>query len=105
MADYVNPTREQFGAFAGMAGDGPVQMLNLVRFRERAAYEDGRTATGAEAYRAYAKESEPIFTRLGGRQVWIGRYDLNSARRQAGLARQVSIRSQVNRRSDPRTRA
>ncbi len=51
-------------------------MLNLVRFRERAAYPDGREATGAEAYRAYAAESAPVFARVGGRQYWIGRFEL-----------------------------
>ena len=37
---------------------------------------DGRVATGLEAYRAYGRESGPVFRRLGGRQVWIGRPEL-----------------------------
>ena len=48
-------------------------MLNLVRFRLQAAYPDGRAATGQEAYRAYAQASAPVFQRVGGRQVWVGR--------------------------------
>jgi uncharacterized protein (DUF1330 family) len=76
MSEHINPTRGQFGAFAGLESEGPIHMLNLVRLRERAAYEDGRSATGADAYKAYARESEPIFTRVGGRQFWIGRFDL-----------------------------
>jgi uncharacterized protein (DUF1330 family) len=51
-------------------------MLNLVRFRERAAYPDGRQATGAEAYAAYGRESGPVFARLGGRIVWRGDFEL-----------------------------
>jgi uncharacterized protein (DUF1330 family) len=51
-------------------------MLNLVRFRERAAYPDGRIASGAEAYAAYGHESHPVFSRLGGRIVWRGRFEL-----------------------------
>ena len=38
----VNPTREQLAAVAAVAGteaDGPLVMLNLNRYRERAAYE------------------------------------------------------------------
>lgn len=50
-------------------------MLNLVRFRDRAHYADGRDATGADAYRAYAAASAPIFVRVGGRQQWIGRFE------------------------------
>jgi len=73
---YIDPTRESFAAFREMEREGTVHMLNLLRFRDRAAYDDGTEATGAEAYRAYARDSEPIFHRLGGRQVWIGRPEL-----------------------------
>jgi uncharacterized protein (DUF1330 family) len=76
MSDHVNPTREQFAAFAGLPSDGPIHMLNMIRFRERAAYDDGREMSGAHAYKTYVKETEPIFTRVGGRQFWIGRFDL-----------------------------
>lgn len=73
---YVDPTREDFARFREMQREGPVHMLNLLRFREVAAYDDGTVATGAEAYRAYARESGPIFARLGGRQVWLGTPEL-----------------------------
>lgn len=76
MSENVDPTKEQFAAFVGLPDAGPIHMLNLVRLRERAAYEDGRQAAGAQAYKSYAKESEPVFTRVGGRQFWIGRFDL-----------------------------
>lgn len=75
MSDLINPTKEQFAAFQALPDEGPIHMLNLVRFRERAAYEDGREATGAEAYKAYARESAPVFERLGGRQHYVGRFD------------------------------
>ena len=44
--------------------------------RERAAYPDGRSATGAEAYAAYGRESGPVFTRLGGKVAWQGRFEI-----------------------------
>ncbi|UPT61767.1 MAG: DUF1330 domain-containing protein [Hyphomonadaceae bacterium JAD_PAG50586_4] len=75
MSDLINPTKEQFAAFQALPDEGPIHMLNLVRLREHAVYEDGRKATGAEAYKAYARESGPVFERLGGRQHWIGRFD------------------------------
>lgn len=73
---YVDPTREQFARFKGLERGGPIHMLNLVRFRERAAYEDGRAASGEEAYDAYARASGPVFQRVGGRQRWVGRFEL-----------------------------
>jgi uncharacterized protein (DUF1330 family) len=76
MAGHVDPTRESFAAFRAMERDGPVHMLNLLRFRECAAYDDGTECSGAEVYRAYARESGPIFRRLGGRQVWLGTPEL-----------------------------
>jgi uncharacterized protein (DUF1330 family) len=51
-------------------------MLNLVRFRDKAAYPGERDVTGAEAYAAYARDSHPVFSRLGGRIIWRGRFEL-----------------------------
>lgn len=73
---HIDPTKERFRAFREMERDGPVHMLNLLRFRDRAAYDDGTEATGAEAYAAYARDSGPILARLGGRQVWLGTPEL-----------------------------
>lgn len=76
MTGYVDPTKETFAAFRENDRPGPIQMLNLVRFRNKAAYPDGREATGAEAYAAYGRESHPVFSRLGGRIVWRGDFEL-----------------------------
>lgn len=51
-------------------------MLNLVRFRDQAQYPDGRLATGSEAYANYGRESFPVFSRLGGRIIWRGHFEL-----------------------------
>lgn len=76
MQGYVDPTKETFAAFRGNDRAGPIHMLNLVRFKETATYEDGRKATGAEAYAAYGRDSFPVFSRLGGRIVWRGHFEL-----------------------------
>lgn len=72
MSFYVDPEREQFEAFKKLPRDKPVMMLNFLRFRDRAAYEDGRDVSGAEAYAAYGRESAPVFRRVGGEIVWRG---------------------------------
>jgi uncharacterized protein (DUF1330 family) len=76
MSHYIDPERDQFDAFKALPRDEPVMMLNLLRYRDRAAYPDGREATGAEAYAAYGRESAPVFRRVGGEIVWRGRPEL-----------------------------
>ncbi|MCO6385467.1 DUF1330 domain-containing protein [Aliihoeflea sp. 40Bstr573] len=76
MEAYVDPTRETFGDFRRLAEEGPIHMLNLVRLRDRAEYPDGRHVSGEEAYRAYGRESGPIFRRVGGRIAWTGDFRL-----------------------------
>ncbi|HVY85773.1 MAG TPA: DUF1330 domain-containing protein [Caulobacterales bacterium] len=74
---YVDPTRAAFELFKALPRDEPIFMLNLVRFRARAAYPDGHAdaalaRSGAEAYREYGRTSAPIFARLGGTIIWRG---------------------------------
>ena len=76
MPNYIDPERGQFDAFKALPRDEPIMMLNLLLFREKAAYEDGRVATGAEAYAAYGRESGPVFRRVGGEIIWRGRPEL-----------------------------
>ncbi|MCA1749997.1 MAG: DUF1330 domain-containing protein, partial [Sphingomonadales bacterium] len=71
------PSRGNFDAFKALDRDAPIEMLNLVRFRDEAAYPEGhgcadKGLSGAEAYRLYGKESGPVFARVGGSVVWSG---------------------------------
>lgn len=76
MTGHIDPTKEIFAQFRADDREGPIHMLNLVRLKPRASYPDGREATGAEAYAAYGRDSEPVFSRLGGKVVWQGRFEL-----------------------------
>ncbi len=76
MTYYINPERDQFEEFKKLPRDEPIMMLNFLRFRDMAAYEDGREATGAQAYAAYSRESSPVFRRVGGEIVWQGKPEL-----------------------------
>jgi uncharacterized protein (DUF1330 family) len=75
MNDYIDPTKEQFAEFRAKQRSGPIHMLNLVRLRAKATYPDGRDVSGADAYRAYARESGPVFSRVGGKQFWVGEFE------------------------------
>ena len=72
MSKHIDPEREQVEAFKELPRDKPIMMLNLVRYREQAAYEDGTQATGAEAYATYGKAVGPILAGVGGEVVWRG---------------------------------
>ena len=76
MDGHIDPTKERFGQFKDLPADHAIHMLNLIRLRPLAAYPDGQKATGEEAYWAYARESGPVFQRLGGKVFWIGRPEL-----------------------------
>lgn len=76
MSGHVDPDRERFGSFKALSREHPIHMLNLIRLKDTAVYDDGQTATGAQAYAAYGRESGPIFRALGGRIVWSGEFEL-----------------------------
>ena len=69
---HIDPDRERFRQFRDLPRDEPAEMLNLVRLRERAAYDDGRDVSAADAYRAYGRESRPVFEKVGGSIIWSG---------------------------------
>lgn len=77
MTPYVDPIRSQFEAFKILDRDQPIEMLNLVKFRAKAAYPDshvlhGQDLTGAQAYHNYGRDTAPILGRLGGEIIWRG---------------------------------
>jgi uncharacterized protein (DUF1330 family) len=77
----IDPSRAQFDQFKALPRDQPVHMLNLIRLRDMALYPEDHPdrdlkRTGLEAYRAYGRESAPVFKRVGGQQIWAGRPDL-----------------------------
>jgi len=70
----IYPTSEQIQALLAGPADGPVVMLNLLRFKPRADAPD-EGLTGEEAYRRYARAMRAFVESKGGRFVWIGRVD------------------------------
>ena len=74
--NQVQPAAENVQAFLGGA-DEPVVMVNLLKFKERAAYVDGRETdlTGREAYTLYAQEMRKLVEAAGGRFIWGGQVE------------------------------
>ena len=69
---FIVPEAEQIRKLAERGDSGPVQMLNLLRFRDR-ALEPAEGMTGAEAYGRYSVEVAPILDRAGGRVITAAR--------------------------------
>jgi uncharacterized protein (DUF1330 family) len=70
----VYPRKQQLEALLAGAQDEPVVMLNLLRFKERAAAPD-EGLTGEEAYQRYAGPMRRLVEARGGRFLWMGRVD------------------------------
>jgi uncharacterized protein (DUF1330 family) len=75
----INPTSEQIAALAAVAGteaDGPLVMLNLNAYRERASYDGdppgggSPDVSGREAYERYGQTALALLARVGGEIVW-----------------------------------
>ncbi len=80
MDNHVDPERENFDYFKSLPRDTPIEMLNLIRFKDSATYPDGhaqagKVLSGFEAYQRYGKESGPIFERVGGSIIWRGKME------------------------------
>ena len=68
----VTPTAEQIEGFIAPDTAGPIFMVNLLKFKERAEYEDGRETplSGREAYALYAAEVATVITQVGGKLIF-----------------------------------
>lgn len=75
---HLEPTQDQVRALRVRDIDGPVEMLNLLRFREVADYGDlpelapDTEVSGAEAYEEYSRHTLQHLARRGGEVVWMG---------------------------------
>lgn len=54
--------------------EGPVSMVNLLKFKDNAEYEDGRETdlTGREAYQIYGQAVSKLITEYGGSITFAG---------------------------------
>ncbi len=70
----VYPTADGLRALAESSSPTPIAMLNLLKFRDKALYKDGRPddISGFEAYQRYAIAMTKIVEREGGRMLFAG---------------------------------
>ena len=67
----VSPTPEQIKELTEDGHDRPIYMVNLLKFKEKAEYEDRRETdlTGQEAYEIYAVKVAAHLKKVGGKPV------------------------------------
>jgi uncharacterized protein (DUF1330 family) len=72
--NHIYPTRSRVEELMADASDSPVVMLNLLKFRAKAVYSDGRASdlTGRQAYDLYGAAMQNVIERNGGRVVFGG---------------------------------
>jgi uncharacterized protein (DUF1330 family) len=70
----IHPTVEGIKALGQNSSPTKIAMLNLLKFRDKAMYKDGRTddITGREAYMRYGNAMTKIVEREGGRILFSG---------------------------------
>ena len=70
----VVPSQSQMKGFFQGDTKSPILMLNLLKFKDKAVYEDGRqtTLSGKEAYDIYADEVRGHLKKVGGEIVLGG---------------------------------
>ena len=70
----VIPTQAQMAEFLMPGPDGSIFMVNLLKFKDEATYEDNRqtTLTGKEAYAIYSAGVINTLAQVGGKVVFSG---------------------------------
>ena len=65
----VVPNSEQMEGFTKPGPEGPIYMVNLLKFKEKAVYEDGRQTelSGQAAYALYAEVVSKLLEDVGGK--------------------------------------
>ena len=83
----------QIEALREKGPDGPIFMVNLLKFKDRAEYEDGRatTLTGREAYQIYGRAVTQILPKFGGQAVFAADVSFLSLGRVEELWDEIAI--------------
>ena len=71
----ITPNEEQINGFLEDPEIGPISMVNLLKYKENAIYDDGRDTnlSGEEAYGLYAAEVINLIEKYGGEFLFAGK--------------------------------
>jgi uncharacterized protein (DUF1330 family) len=68
----IRPNKDQFLELMSAPDEGPVVMLNLLKFKEKS--DDG-SSTGAASYGKYGDAVVQMVEARGGKVLWLGKAD------------------------------
>ena len=70
----LRPNVKQMAGFVIGDTNTPIQMVNLLKFKDKAGYKDGRKTelTGEGAYKIYATEVVDHLKKVGGKIIYSG---------------------------------
>ena len=71
----IRPNKAQFMELAAAPDEGPVVMLNLLKFKERAGGAGDQGVTGAAEYAKYGDAVVQMVEGKGGKILWMARAD------------------------------
>ena len=71
----VTPDEDQINGFLENPEIGPISMVNLLKYKEKAIYDDGRDTnlSGEEAYGLYAAKVINLVEKYGGEFLFAGK--------------------------------
>ena len=71
----ITPSEEQINGFLEDPNIGPISMVNLLKYKDKADYTDGRDVnlSGKEAYMLYANKVINLITKYGGEFIFAGK--------------------------------
>ena len=74
VTNQVHPSREQGAAFFGAPDDGPMCMVNLLKFKDKATYADGSEPdlSGRDAFLRYSAGVQACIAAVGGKSRFSG---------------------------------
>lgn len=89
----VYPDPAQMAEMGTPGPDGPIVMVNLLKFRDRARYRDGREPelSGRDAYHRYAAAFVKPLRAAGGRVLFVGDVTLLSLGHVESLWDEVAV--------------
>jgi uncharacterized protein (DUF1330 family) len=102
VVNEVMPTsQERIEAMMEAGPDGPIHMVNLLKFKERAEYEDGRDTelTGYEAYQIYGRGVAELLKDYGGSLVFAADVTFLALGQVEDLWDEIAIATYPNRRA------